>query len=49
VGEDARALDRLVRERAETAYELSFFNQVLEEGHFASAVGAVSQTESPAD
>jgi hypothetical protein len=49
VGEDAQLLDRLVREQAETAYELSFFGKVLEAGHFSAAVGAVSQTESPGE
>jgi hypothetical protein len=47
VGEDAQALDRLVREKAETAYELPFFGKLLEEGIFSALVGALSQTESP--
>jgi NAD(P)-dependent dehydrogenase (short-subunit alcohol dehydrogenase family) len=47
VGEDAHFLDRLVREQPETAYELSFLGQVVAEGHFAFAVAALSQTESP--
>jgi NAD(P)-dependent dehydrogenase (short-subunit alcohol dehydrogenase family) len=47
VGEDAHFLDKLVREQAETAYELSFFGQVLAAGHFGAAVGALSQAESP--
>jgi NAD(P)-dependent dehydrogenase (short-subunit alcohol dehydrogenase family) len=49
VGEDAQRLDRLVREQAETAYELSFFGNLLEEGVFGALVGALSQTESPGD
>ena len=49
VGEDAQALDRLVREQAETAYELSFFGKLLEKGIFSALVGALSQTESPGD
>ena len=47
VGEDAQALDRLVREHAETAYELPFFGKLLEKGIFSALVGALSQTESP--
>jgi len=42
VGEDAKVLDRLVREQPETAYEPSFFGKLLEEGFFAAAVGATS-------
>ncbi len=47
VGEDAQALDQLVREQAETAYELPFFGKLLEKGIFNALVGALSQTESP--
>jgi NAD(P)-dependent dehydrogenase (short-subunit alcohol dehydrogenase family) len=49
VGEDAQALDRLVREHAETAYDLPFFGKLLEKNIFNALVGALSQTESPAD
>jgi NAD(P)-dependent dehydrogenase (short-subunit alcohol dehydrogenase family) len=49
VGEDAHVLDRLVREKPETAYESSFLSQLLGEGYFSGAVAAVSQTESPSD
>jgi hypothetical protein len=47
VGEDAHVLDQLVRKQAETAYELSFFGQIVEDGHFTFAVAALSQAESP--
>ena len=43
VGEDARFLDQLVREQPETAYEPSFMEKMLEAGHFAGALPAVSQ------
>jgi len=33
VGDDAQALDRLVRERAETAYDKSFVQALREQGH----------------
>jgi NAD(P)-dependent dehydrogenase (short-subunit alcohol dehydrogenase family) len=47
VGEDAESLDRLVREEAETAYELPFFGKLMEKGVFTALVGALSQTELP--
>jgi NAD(P)-dependent dehydrogenase (short-subunit alcohol dehydrogenase family) len=47
VGEDARALDRMVREEPEVAYEPSFMERLRGEGHFAAAAPAVSQTEPP--
>ena len=47
VGEDARALDRMVREEPEMAYEPSFMERLLGGGHFAAAAPAVSQTEPP--
>jgi NAD(P)-dependent dehydrogenase (short-subunit alcohol dehydrogenase family) len=43
VGEDARFLDRMVREQPETAYEPSFMEKLLGAGHFAAAAPAVSQ------
>ena len=36
VGEDAKGLDRMVRETPEEAYELSFMNRLLEEGVYQS-------------
>jgi hypothetical protein len=34
VGDDAHALDRMVRESPETAYESSFMQAVQRQGHF---------------
>jgi len=39
VGEDAAALDQLVRSDPESAYEESFFARLLKEGHFGPAAG----------
>ncbi len=43
VGEDARFLDRMVREQPETAYEPSFMEKLLGAGHFAAAAPAVPE------
>jgi len=49
VGEDAELLDRLVREQPESAYELSFFAKIMEEGHFGAAIGAIAGPDSSED
>jgi NAD(P)-dependent dehydrogenase (short-subunit alcohol dehydrogenase family) len=45
VGEDARALDRMVREQPENAYELSFLGELMQQGHFTSLVELASEAE----
>jgi hypothetical protein len=37
VGEDARALDRMVRESPDTAYEISFLRALQAQGHLQGA------------
>jgi NAD(P)-dependent dehydrogenase (short-subunit alcohol dehydrogenase family) len=45
VGEDAQAVDRLVREDPESAYEPAFLERLQASGYFGEAVAAVSDTE----
>jgi NAD(P)-dependent dehydrogenase (short-subunit alcohol dehydrogenase family) len=45
VGEDAQALDRLVREDPEAAYEPEFLGRLQATGYFGEAVAAVSDSE----
>jgi len=44
VGEDAQALDRIVREDPEAAYDLDFIDKVSAEGHFGALVAATDET-----
>jgi NAD(P)-dependent dehydrogenase (short-subunit alcohol dehydrogenase family) len=45
VGEDAQALDRLVREQPELAYDPAFLARLQEAGYFGEAIAAVSDAE----
>jgi len=45
VGEDAQALDRLVREDPEAAYEPEFLGRLQATGYFGEAVAAMSDSE----
>jgi hypothetical protein len=49
VGEDAHALDRLVREQPEMAYELSFLGQLQAAGHFNELIPPVPSAEPASD
>ena len=49
VGEDAHALDRLVREQPEMAYELSFLGQLQAAGHFNELIPPVPNAEPASD
>ena len=45
VGEDAKGLDRMVRETPEEAYELSFMNRLLEEGIYQTLLPPMPETK----
>lgn len=44
VGEDAHALDRIVRENPEAAYDVGFIDQIRAEGHFGGLMAATDDS-----